>query len=45
MSLVQVNDWNQDGLSDLLIVHPRKSEEAEVTPAADLDFYLSRGNR
>lgn len=45
LALVHVDDFDADGLSDLLVVQPNKVEEAGVTPPVRLDLYLSGGAR
>ena len=41
LALVQVRDFDGDGLADILIVQPGKPPSPEVTPPSRLDFYLS----
>ena len=50
LALVDIDDYDADGLSDLLVVQPNKIDEPGVTPPVRLDLYLSgqgaeRGNR
>ncbi len=41
LALVNIEDYDADGFSDLMIVQPNKIEEAGVTPPVRLDLYLS----
>jgi len=41
LALVQVRDFDGDGLSDLLIIQPGDPASREETPPSRLDFYLS----
>ncbi|MEM9292042.1 MAG: VCBS repeat-containing protein [Acidobacteriota bacterium] len=41
LSLVKVDDYDADGLADLLILVPRPAPEAGVTPPVRLDLYRS----
>ncbi|MEM1178996.1 MAG: VCBS repeat-containing protein [Acidobacteriota bacterium] len=41
LALVEIEDIDGDGLSDLRIVHPNKIDEPGVTPPVRLDLYLS----
>ncbi len=41
LGLVRVEDFDGDGLSDLLIIQPERAVEAGVTPPVRLDLYLS----
>lgn len=43
LALVDIDDFDADGLSDLLIVQPNKIEEPGVTAPVRLDLYLSAG--
>lgn len=43
LSLVQVKDFDGDGLADLLVMQPRPAPEPGVSPPVRLDFYLSGG--
>lgn len=41
LGLVQVRDLNGDGRSDLVVIQPQRKREAELSPRARLDLYLS----
>ena len=41
LSLVQVDDLNADGLSDLMVIQPEPEPEPGVSPPVRLDLYLS----
>ena len=41
LSLVQVQDLNADGLSDLMIIQPEAEPEPGVSPPVHLELYLS----
>ncbi|MEO1083902.1 MAG: VCBS repeat-containing protein [Acidobacteriota bacterium] len=41
LALVEIEDIDGDGLSDLRIVHPNRIDEPGVTPPVRLDLYLS----
>lgn len=41
VALVRIEDFDADGLSDLLIVQPNRIDEPGVTPPVRLDLYLS----
>ena len=41
LALVQVRDLDADGRSDLVVIQPQRKREAELSPRARLDLYLS----
>ena len=42
LELVRVEDFDGDGLTDLIVIQPQKVTEPGVTPPVRLDMYLSR---
>ncbi len=45
LSLVRIDDFDADGLTDLVVIQPQRTSDPEVTPPVRLDLYLSGGER